>query len=100
MGRTMARRVESCGHFFVVKRSRIDGTGIFAASPIPARAKLGELGGELISLAEARRRAKHLRRIAIVEFETGGALDASVGGTAFRFVNHSCGPNAYIRIIG
>jgi SET domain-containing protein len=80
------------------RRSRIDGTGLFAASRIPARAKVGELVGERISLTEARRRAKKRRRIAIVEFPEGGALDASVGGNVFRFVNHSCESNLYIRI--
>jgi len=34
----------------------------------------------------------------MVELGDGRALDASVGGNAFRFVNHSCSPNAYIRI--
>jgi SET domain-containing protein len=72
--------------------------GLYAASRIPARAKVGELAGEHISLAEARRRAKRLKRIAIVEFPDGGAVDASIGGNALRFVNHSCDPNLYIRI--
>jgi SET domain-containing protein len=87
------------GARFPVKtgRSRIDGTGLFAAARIPARAKVGELSGEIISLAEARRRAKKLERIAIVEFPEGGALDAS-GGNDFRFVNHSCAGNLYIRL--
>jgi SET domain-containing protein len=79
------------------KKSRIDGTGLYSMSRIPARAKVGELSGEIISLAEARRRAKRRERIAIVEFPDGGALDAS-GGNDFRFVNHSCDPNLYIRI--
>jgi SET domain-containing protein len=83
-----------------VRPSAIDGRGVFARRHIPARRKLGELTGELISLREARRRARRLRRIQIVEFDDGMAIDASVGGNAFSFTNHSCAPNAYMRVAG
>ena len=83
-----------------VRPSTIDGRGVFALRRIPARRKLGELAGELINHREARRRAKQLKRIAIVEFDDGMAIDASVGGNAFRYTNHSCAPNAYMRIAG
>ena len=83
---------------FNVKRSRIQGRGLFALSPIAARRKLGELGGELISQREARRRARAADSIMIVEFGDGTALDASRSGSNFRYVNHSCEPNAYMRL--
>jgi SET domain-containing protein len=87
-----------CGpHDFQVRKSKIDGKGLFATVTIPEHRKLGEFGGERITLREARRRASRLRRIAIVELECGIALDASRSGTEFRYVNHSCEPNAYIR---
>ncbi|HZI17278.1 MAG TPA: SET domain-containing protein-lysine N-methyltransferase [Pyrinomonadaceae bacterium] len=82
---------------FEVRRSRIQGRGLFALVPVPARRKMGELGGERITRREARRRARRTERIAIVEFGDGTALDASQGGTHFRYVNHSCSPNAYMR---
>ena len=82
-----------------VKPSPIDGKGVFACDELPARRKIGELTGTLITQAEARRRAKHKRRIAIVEFEDGIALDATKD-KCFRYVNHSCGPNTYLRRIG
>jgi len=41
-----------------VARSRIDGFGVFAREPVPARRKIGEIRGESISLAEARRRQR------------------------------------------
>lgn len=85
---------------FDIRRSAIDGKGIFARSRIRARRKLGELSGEHISLREARKRAALRRRIAIVELPRGGAIDASVGGNEFRYINHSCTPNAYMRILG
>lgn len=85
---------------FDIRRSAIDGKGIFARATIRARRKFGELDGERISLREARRRAALRRRIAIVELPKGGAIDASVGGNEFRYINHSCTPNAYMRIFG
>jgi SET domain-containing protein len=84
---------------FKVQRSRIQGRGLFALSGIPARKKLGELSGELITEREARRRARATERIAIVEFGDGKALDATRGGNHFRYVNHSCAPNTFMRLI-
>jgi SET domain-containing protein len=78
--------------------SSIDGRGLFAARRIPARRKIGELTGELITQDEARRRARGGRRIAIVELRDGHALDAGRAANWFRYVNHSCAANAYIRI--
>ncbi|HKV40994.1 MAG TPA: SET domain-containing protein-lysine N-methyltransferase [Blastocatellia bacterium] len=83
-----------------VRESRIDGMGLFAALDIPAKRKLGEMSGKSISRREADRRAKGARRIAIVETRDGRAIDGSQDGNAFRFVNHSCSPNTFLRIIG
>lgn len=83
---------------FKVGRSRIHGRGLFSLSDVPARRKLGELGGELITEREARRRARGAHSIMIVEFGDGTALDASRTGTHFRYVNHSCEPNAFMRL--
>lgn len=82
---------------FKVKRSRIQGRGLFALSAIPPRKKLGELGGELITQREARRRARASHCIMIVEMEDGTAFDATRIGSDFRYVNHSCSPNAFMR---
>jgi uncharacterized protein len=76
--------------------SRIDGTGVFARQAVPVRRKLGEMTGEVVTWAVARRRAKLYERIAMVEFEDGYALDAT-HDTLLRFVNHSCDANCYIR---
>jgi histone-lysine N-methyltransferase SETD1 len=81
-----------------VAPSRIDGQGAFAAEPVPARRKIGEIRGEAISVREARRRAKGQARIMIVEVSERRAIDASCSGDALRFVNHSCAPNATLRI--
>lgn len=85
-----------------VRASRIHGKGLFARRALPARRKIGELSGELISRREARRRAAAAGAgagvIAIVEFDDGTALDAARSANPFRYVNHSCAPNAYIRL--
>ncbi len=80
------------------RKSNIDGTGAFAEEKIPAGRKIGDLGGEIIPLREARRRAKQTERVAIVEFGDGRALDASINPNALRYVNHSCMPNTYMRV--
>jgi uncharacterized protein len=83
-----------------VRESSIDGKGLFAQSAMKARQKLGDLGGELVKLSEARKRARRHRRIAIVELGHGKALDSCKYGNEFRYINHSCSPNTFVRILG
>ncbi|MBG9377631.1 SET domain-containing protein-lysine N-methyltransferase [Panacibacter sp. DH6] len=80
------------------KKSLIDGTGAFAVQTIPPKRKIGNLGGEIISLREARKRAAMTKRVAMVEFGDGRALDASVNPNELRYINHSCSPNTYMRV--
>ena len=80
------------------RRSRIQRFGIFTDVRIPARSKIGEYTGERISVAEGRRRSKGQKRIAIVEVDYKVAIDGDVSGNPFRWINHSCQPNTYIRI--
>ena len=47
---------------------------------------------------KARRRAKRRKRITIVEISLKEAIDESVKGGLFQFINHSCDPNVFIRI--
>ncbi|WP_418318272.1 SET domain-containing protein [Piscinibacter sakaiensis] len=78
--------------------SAIDGTGAFAAEAVPARRKIGEIRGESISVREARRRAKGQQRIMLIEVSDKRAIDASQSTDPLRFTNHSCQPNAVLRI--
>ncbi len=80
----------------VVGTSAIVGKGLFSGTRIPARAKIGEFEGEVIGLRESRRRAKGRAIVAIVELERH-ALDATDSPRGFRFINHSCDPNTFIR---
>jgi SET domain-containing protein len=91
--------LQSAERFLVcVRPSAIDGQGAFADEPIPARRKIGEMRGELISVAEARRRVKGRARIHMVEISERRAIDATDSDSALRYVNHSCSPNAVLRI--
>jgi len=81
-----------------VKPSAIDGQGAFAAEAIPARRKIGEIRGESVSVRVARQRARGQQRIMIVEVSDRRAIDASNSSDSLRFTNHSCRPNAVLRI--
>ena len=79
-----------------VGKSAFTGKGLFAGTRIAARAKIGDYEGERIGLAEARRRARGQAIVAIVELERH-AVDATRWKHGFRFINHSCDPNTFIR---
>src|SRR5436190_1308968 len=79
--------------------STIDGHGCFAAEPIPARRKIGEIRGQSLTVKEARLRAKSQRRIMMVEVSARTAIDASQSTHPLRFTNHSCRPSAELRIV-
>ncbi len=78
--------------------SPIDGQGVFAATEIRARLKIGEIRGESISVAEARIRATRHERIMIVELSPKRAIDFSRSADPMRYTNHSCAPNARLCI--
>ncbi|MFZ5549456.1 MAG: SET domain-containing protein [Pseudomonadota bacterium] len=81
-----------------VRRSPIDGFGVFALEPVPKWHKIGEVRGESITVAEARRRAAALERIMIVEVSPKKAIDLARSTDPMRFTNHSCQPNGQLRI--
>ena len=81
-----------------VHESAIDGHGVFAAEPIPAQVKIGEIRGEAISVEDARIRATRHERIMIVELSRRRAIDFSKSTDPMRFTNHSCRPNARLSI--
>lgn len=81
-----------------VRRSPIDGYGVFALEPARRFHKIGEVRGETISIAEARRRAATLERIMIVEMSHKTAIDLAASTDPMRFTNHSCQPNGRLTI--
>jgi uncharacterized protein len=81
-----------------VRRSAIDGFGVFALEPARRGHKIGEVRGETITVAEARRRAATLERIMIVEISHKSAVDLAPSTDPMRFTNHSCQPNGRLTI--
>jgi len=79
-----------------VGKSRFAGKGLFAGTRIARRAKIGDYEGEVIGLREARHRARGKKIVAIVELDKH-AVDATKWKHGFRFINHSCDPNTFIR---
>jgi SET domain-containing protein len=88
----------ACNYDVRADRSPIQGIGVFAMAKIPRRAKIGEITGELISVREARKRARGRSRICLIDLCDRHALDCTKGNI-LRRLNHSCRPNAFLRII-
>src|SRR5690349_2692333 len=57
--------------------STIDGQGVFAAEPIPAKRKIGEVRGEPVSVQEAQHRSRGAERIMMIAVSSKRAIDAS-----------------------
>ena len=79
--------------------SPIQGRGLFAATTLPGRRKLGEISGRLVKLPQARKVIETAERIYFIELTSKWALECS-DGNQFKHLNHSCSPNCYLRIIG
>lgn len=82
-----------------VAKSKISGKGAYAIQRIPARKKIGDLGGVIITMKEAMRLIKNKKVINLVELEDDLALNASDHPNDLRFINHSCEPNTYLRVL-
>lgn len=82
-----------------VAKSKIAGKGAYALQRIPARKKIGDLGGVIISMKEAMKLIKNLKVINLVELDNDLALNASDNPNDMRFINHSCAPNTYLRVM-
>ena len=93
---TSTRQDPSPAHL-EVRPSQIQGRGLFATTILPAKRKLGEVSGTLVKLPQARHKVQSRQRIYLVEVSRRLALDCS-RGNFFRFLNHSCRPNCYLRV--
>jgi SET domain-containing protein len=81
-----------------VKKSSINGRGCFATVLFPRRKKIADYAGERIPDAEANRRANR-RVLRICAIDEQWSLDGSRGGNGTHYINHSCEPNAYMKIL-
>jgi SET domain-containing protein len=82
-----------------VKKSSINGKGCFAAVCFPRGKLIAEYTGERITNAEAERRAKGRRVLRICAINTHWSLDGSLGGNGTHYINHSCQPNSFMKIL-
>lgn len=86
----------------VRRRSAISGWGVYALDPISKNTRIIDYAGERISHRESDRRERaHLPngRVWCFALNHRVVIDASVGGNVARFVNHSCRPNCYSRVV-
>lgn len=86
---------------FEVRRSRIQGRGVFATRRIRKGTRLIQYVGQPISHEEADRRyddqeGRHHTFLFVLDDDT--VLDARRGGNDARFINHSCEPNCETEI--
>lgn len=82
-----------------IQKSKIAGKGAFALSPIPRRKKIGDLGGVIVTMKEAMRLIRDKKVINMVELDNDLALNASANPNDIRFINHSCNPNTFMRVL-
>jgi SET domain-containing protein len=85
------------------RRSTIQGWGVFATELIPKNKRIIHYAGEKITNKESlKREVQYLNNGHIWCFKLNRLYvrDAAVGGNVARYVNHSCRPNCYTRVIG
>ncbi|HEY3258538.1 MAG TPA: SET domain-containing protein-lysine N-methyltransferase, partial [Gemmatimonadaceae bacterium] len=88
---------ESCSDLYEIRRSGIQGRGVFARTRIRPGQRIIEYTGERISNAEADRRYddETMRRhhTFLFTLDRKRVVDGNSGGNDARLINHSCDPN-------
>ncbi|KAK3581005.1 hypothetical protein CHS0354_013899 [Potamilus streckersoni] len=86
-----------------VYRSKIHGRGLYCKRNIDAGEMVIEYAGEVIrsSLTDKREKYYESKGIGCYMFRIDDmeVVDATMHGTAARFINHSCDPNCYSKVI-
>ena len=85
------------------RKSRISGWGVFATESINKNKRIVTYTGEKIRNQESlKREERYLKRGHIWCFKLNKHFvrDAAVGGNIARYINHSCTPNCYTRVLG
>jgi len=86
---------------YIVKNSKIHGTGVFAARKIPAQTYIIEYAGQRISDAVAAKRGSsdpdNPYHTFFFSLENGRLIDGGVNGNESRWINHACAPNCEAR---
>ena len=80
----------------VVRRSPVDGKGVFALHALAAAERVLEYKGEITSWRNAVRRHQHEGvegHTFLFGLSDGRVIDGSRGGNSARWLNHACAPN-------
>ena len=77
-----------------IRDSKIHRRGVYALERIPARHKVIEYTGELISRRETKRRGQGTITY-LFTLDNYWTIDGAVGGSGAEIINHSCDPNLY-----
>src|SRR5689334_14324184 len=84
-----------------VRKSNIQGKGVFAACAIPKDTRIIEYTGERISWDEAQNLPpndpKNPHHTFFFSLDDGMVINAGVNGNEARWINHSCTPNCETR---
>ncbi|KAG8267357.1 Histone-lysine N-methyltransferase setd1b [Homalodisca vitripennis] len=84
-------------------KSEIHGLGLFAAEPIPPNEFIIEYVGQKIRPIIADNREKQYKSSGIGSYcfkmDESTIIDATKYGNLNRYINHSCNPNSYARIL-
>lgn len=89
---------------YQLRRSEIQGRGVFAARRIRAGQRIIEYGGERVSTAEGDRRyqdhkmKRHHTFLFTLDDDT--VIDGNRQGNDARYINHSCDPNCEAVTVG
>ena len=86
-------------HGLTIRESPINGKGCFATIFFPRRRKIADYAGERITEEEAKRRAARRRILRICAINNQWSLDGSRGGNGTHYINHSCEPNCFMKIL-
>ena len=81
-----------------ISKSHINGKGCFATQHFARGKKIAEYTGERISTIEAMRRSRR-RILRICAIDSRWSLDGSRGGNGTHYINHSCAPNSFMKIL-
>ena len=85
------------------RRSKIAGWGVYALQPISKNSRIIDYAGQKIDRREGDRRERRYQaqgRIWCFTLNRAWMRDAHAGGNEARYINHSCRPNCYARIVG
>ena len=91
-----------------LRPSRIAGLGLFAAKPFPTGSLIIEYCGEMLHSERLVNRrdayynalgARFRQSCYLFRLDDDRVLDATLKGNLSRFINHSCDPNCYSRVV-